>query len=41
MTAKVLTYKARKATREELQVLGDAALDCFRDTRTIRARSRT
>jgi len=35
VTAKVLTYKARKATREELQVLGDAALDCFRDTRTI------
>ncbi|MCY3004045.1 MAG: prepilin-type N-terminal cleavage/methylation domain-containing protein, partial [Planctomycetota bacterium] len=35
VTAKVLTYKARKATREELQVLGDAALDFFRDTRTI------
>jgi prepilin-type N-terminal cleavage/methylation domain-containing protein len=35
VTAKVLTYKARKATREELQVLGDAALEHFRDTRTI------
>ena len=35
VTSKMLTYKARKATREELQVLGDAALDHFRDTRTI------
>lgn len=35
VTSKVLTYKARKATREELQVLGDAALDYFRDTRAI------
>lgn len=32
VTSKVLTYQARKATREELQALADASADYFRDT---------
>lgn len=32
VTGKVLTYKAKKATRDELQTLSDASSDFFRDT---------
>lgn len=35
VTSKVLTYKARKATREELQALAEAVLEHFRDTGTL------
>jgi prepilin-type N-terminal cleavage/methylation domain-containing protein len=35
VTTKMLTYKARKATREELQVLADGALNVFGDTGVI------
>ncbi len=32
VTSKILTYQARKATRQELQTLADAAAEYFRDT---------
>lgn len=35
VTAKVLTYKARQATRDELTFLGEAAAECFRDTNVL------
>jgi prepilin-type N-terminal cleavage/methylation domain-containing protein len=35
VTAKVLTYKARQATRDELALLGEAASQCFRDTNIL------
>lgn len=37
VTSKVLSYKARMATRQELQVLADAAVEHFRDTRQLPA----
>jgi len=35
VTSKILTYKARKATREELQLLSDATVEYFRDTKAF------
>lgn len=35
VTVKVLTYKARQATRDELALLGSAAAECFRDTNVL------
>ena len=37
VTSKVLSYKARKATREELEILSQASADFFRDTRRLPA----
>lgn len=37
VTAKVLTYRARQATREELALLGEAAAEHFRDTNALPA----
>ncbi|HVS19976.1 MAG TPA: prepilin-type N-terminal cleavage/methylation domain-containing protein, partial [Planctomycetota bacterium] len=37
VTAKVLTHKARQATRDELSQLGQAASECFRDTGVLPA----
>lgn len=38
VTSKILTYQARKATREELEKLSDAACDYFRDTQELPAK---
>ncbi len=35
VTSKVLAYKARMATRQELQLHADATLELFRDTKTL------
>ena len=35
VTSKVLTYKARLATKQEVELLSDAAADYFEDTRQL------
>jgi prepilin-type N-terminal cleavage/methylation domain-containing protein len=35
VTAKMFAYKARMATRQELQMLAEASLERFRDTKTL------